>query len=350
MYLSSKKIDLRNHEIYMWRALQLAKLGTGNVAPNPMVGCVIVHNDEIIGEGWHKKYGEPHAEVNAVNSVKDKLKLSESTVYVTLEPCSHFGKTPPCDDLLIESKVKKVVICNIDSNPAVAGKGIEKLQKNNIEVMLGVLEKEGRRLNKRFFTFVEKKRPYIILKWAQTFDGFIAGTNSEQIQISNGFSSKYVHKMRSEEAAIMVGTNTAIIDNPNLTNRNWSGNNPIRVLIDKQLRFKNTMNIFNKEAQTLIYNLHDEGKIGNAEYVKLPENSSFSHNLIQDIYHRNIQSILVEGGTKLLESFLELGLWDEAIVIKSDKIIGKGVLAPKIDFSRGKTNIFDTDNLFEFKN
>ncbi len=334
----------------MLRALQLAKLGAGNVAPNPMVGCVIVYKGVIIGEGWHSNYGGPHAEVNAINSVKEPSKLSESTVYVTLEPCSHFGKTPPCADLLIEKKVKKVVICNLDPNPLVAGKGIEKLKKAGIEVEVGILEEVGLALNKRFFTFIEKKRPFILLKWAQTADGFMAGENGKQIQISNEFSSKLVHKMRVENAAIMVGTQTALNDNPNLTARNWHGKNPIRVVIDKQLRFKQTMNIFNEEANSLIYNLHSEGKIGNAEYVKLPETDDLLVDLIQDLYTRNIQSVMVEGGAKLLDSFLKLGLWDEALVIESDYKIGAGVKGPKIDFLNMKTEKIENDLYFWARN
>jgi diaminohydroxyphosphoribosylaminopyrimidine deaminase / 5-amino-6-(5-phosphoribosylamino)uracil reductase len=341
-------------EKYMYRALQLAKLGAGNVAPNPLVGSVIVHENKIIGEGWHRKFAEAHAEVNAINSAINSPSgglgaISESTVYVSLEPCAHFGKTPPCADLLIENQVKKVVICNTDPNPLVAGKGIAKMQAAGIEVVTGVLEKEGRELNKRFFTFMEKKRPYIILKWAQSADGFIAGKNGNQIQISNEFSSKLVHKMRAENGAIMVGTNTAQWDNPSLTTRNWTGKNSIRVLIDKQLRFKQAMNIFNDEAETLIYNLHGDGKIANAQYVKLPESDDFLEYLIQDLFERKVQSILVEGGTKLLESFMELGLWDEALVIVSDKKIGYGVLAPKIDFRKSeKIEKLANDTLYFF--
>ncbi len=334
----------------MKRAIQLAKLGAGNVAPNPMVGCVIVHENIIIGEGWHKKYGKAHAEVNAINLVKDIVKLSESTVYVSLEPCSHFGKTPPCADLLIEQKVRKVVVCNLDPNPLVAGKGIEKLRAAGIEVIIGVLEKEGREMNKRFFTFMEKKRPYIILKWAESADGFMAGENGKAIQISNPFSTKLVHKMRAENTAIMVGTNTAQLDNPSLTTRKWIGNNPIRVLIDKQLRFKQGMNIFNEEAETLIYNFHGNGKIANAQYIKLPETDDFLKDLIHNLYQRNIQSILVEGGTKLLESFIGLGLWDEALVIKNGRNINKGIKAPEFDISGGIVKELFNDKFHFLKN
>jgi diaminohydroxyphosphoribosylaminopyrimidine deaminase / 5-amino-6-(5-phosphoribosylamino)uracil reductase len=332
----------------MFRALQLAKLGAGNVAPNPMVGCIIVHNGVIIGEGFHQKYGEAHAEVNAVNSVKDQSKLSDSTVYVTLEPCSHFGKTPPCADLLIEKKVKKVVVSNLDPNPLVAGKGIEKMRADGIEVVTGILEKEGREINKRFYAIMEKKRPYIILKWAETADGFIAGENGKTIQISNEFSTKLVHKMRAENAAIMVGTNTVMHDDPHLTTRKWTGKNPIRVLIDKQLRLKRHLNVFKEEAETLIYNYHGDGKVANAQYVKLPEDEQFLENLIADLYQRNIQSLLVEGGTKLLQSFIDLGLWDEALVIVSEKVIEEGFLGPKMDLRKAEKIELNSDKVFIF--
>lgn len=343
---------------FILRTFQLAKLGAGKVAPNPIVGCVIVHNGQIIGEGWHQKYGQAHAEVNAINSVLDQSKLSESTVYVNLEPCSHFGKTPPCASLLIEKQVKKVVICNSDPNPLVAGQGIEKLRAAGIEVVTNILEKEGREFNKYFFTFIEKKRPFIILKWAETANGFIAAEGGEQMQISNELSKKLVHKMRAESAAIMVGTNTAQLDNPSLTTRNWTGQNPIRVLIDKQLRFKQTMNIFSADAETLIYNLHgsakltqgSNGEIIQAEYVQLPENENFLLNLIDNLYHRNIQSVMVEGGTKLIESFLEQGLWDEALVIKSTNIIKNGIAAPQIKLNENMRYFLADDLLISYIN
>jgi diaminohydroxyphosphoribosylaminopyrimidine deaminase / 5-amino-6-(5-phosphoribosylamino)uracil reductase len=337
-------------EKYMQRAIELANLGAGKVAPNPLVGCVIVCENSIIGEGWHQQFGEAHAEVNAINGVKDKAKLSETTVYVSLEPCSHFGKTPPCADLLIANKVKKVVICNLDPNPLVAGTGIAKLEAAGIEVKVGVLDKVGQELNKRFFTFMVIKRPYIILKWAQTADSFIAAENGKAIQISNEFSSKLVHKMRAENTAIMVGTNTVLLDNPNLTTRQWVGRNPIRILIDKQLRFKQTMNVFNEAAPTLIYNLHGEGKIGNAEYIKLPETELFLNDLIDDLYKRGIQSVLVEGGTKLIESFLEVGLWDEALVIESSLSIGSGIQSPQINIPFIEKSILSGDTLITYKN
>lgn len=286
----------------MLRALQLAEIGRGNVSPNPMVGCVIVHNNLIIGEGWHKKYGDWHAEVNAVNSVKDKTLLAEATAYVTLEPCSHFGKTPPCADLLVKHRLKKVVICNHDPFSLVAGKGIQKLLDAGVEVVAGVLEEKGRQLNARFFTVVEKNRPYIILKWAETADGFIAGENFEQIKISNALSHKLSHKWRSEEDAIMVGTNTALHDNPQLNVREWTGRNPVRIVIDKNNRLPQSLNIFDGSQKTLIFSSIDEVE--------------------------GVASIIVEGGTQLLKSFIDANFFDEIRVFRSQKQLKKGILAP----------------------
>lgn len=291
----------------MLRALQLAEIGRGSVSPNPMVGCVIVHNDVIIGEGWHKKYGDWHAEVNAVKSVKDKTLLAEATAYVTLEPCSHFGKTPPCADLLVKHQLKKVVICNYDPFPLVAGKGIQKLLDAGIEVVTGVLEQKGRQLNARFFTVVEKNRPYIILKWAETADGFIAGENFEQIKISNALSHKLSHKWRSEEDAIMVGTNTALYDNPRLNVREWTGRNPVRIVIDRSNRLPKELHLLDDSVKTLI--LSDP--FAWEEYQK-----------------EKIQSIIVEGGTQLLQSFIDAELFDEIRVFRSQKQLKKGILAP----------------------
>jgi diaminohydroxyphosphoribosylaminopyrimidine deaminase / 5-amino-6-(5-phosphoribosylamino)uracil reductase len=293
----------------MLRALQLAEIGRGNVSPNPMVGCVIVHNDKIIGEGWHKKYGDWHAEVNAVDSVKDKSLLSEATVYVTLEPCSHFGKTPPCADLLVKHQVKKVVICNFDPFPLVSGKGIEKLQGAGIEVVTGILEEKGRELNARFFTVIEKKRPYIILKWAETADGFIAGENFEQVKISNALSHKLSHKWRSEEDAIMVGTNTALHDNPKLNVREWTGQNPIRIVVGKHERLPKNLHLFGESIKTIT--LSDPTQLN-------------------ELQNQKIQSLIVEGGTKLLQSFIDAQLFDEIRVFRSPKQLKKGILAPVI--------------------
>ena len=253
----------------MRRALELAENGRGQVSPNPLVGCVIEHHGKIIGEGWHQKYGEAHAEVNAVNSVKDKSLLKEACVYVSLEPCAHFGKTPPCADLLVENQVKKVVICNTDPNPLVAGKGIVKLREAGIEVETGILEKEGLELNKRFFHYLEKKRPYIILKWAETADGFIARKNFDSKWISNTLSRKLVHKWRTEEDAILVGTNTALYDNPQLNARDWTGNNPVRIVIDRHLKLPADLHLFDEQIPTICYNLIKNRNSGNVTFVKV---------------------------------------------------------------------------------
>ena len=321
----------------MQRGLQLAKLGAGKVSPNPMVGCVIVHDGKIIGEGYHQKYGEAHAEVNAINSMLDKSLLSESTVYVTLEPCFHVGKTPPCADLLIKHQVKKVIICNHDPNPLVAGKGIDKLRQAGIEVEIGLLEEEGRELNKRFFTYIEKARPYIILKWAESADGFIAKKNYEAVQISNLLSRRFVHKMRSREDAIMIGTNTARHDNPTLNTRFWTGKNAVRVLIDKDLSLPDNLNIFDGSQKTICYttvarNSTSRSVLENNTQVVLRKDEfcSIEHFIIQDLYQRKIQSIIIEGGTILLQSFIDLGLWDEAFILKGKVNLEDGIKAPKI--------------------
>jgi diaminohydroxyphosphoribosylaminopyrimidine deaminase/5-amino-6-(5-phosphoribosylamino)uracil reductase len=308
----------------MLRALQLAEIGRGNVSPNPMVGCVIVHNDLIIGEGWHRKYGDWHAEVNAVNSVKNKSLLSASTVYVTLEPCSHFGKTPPCADLLIKHQVKKVVICNFDPNPLVAGKGIEKLQNADIEVVTGVLEEKGRALNARFFTVIEKKRPYIILKWAETADGFIAGENFEQVKISNALSHKLSHKWRSEEDAIMVGTNTALHDNPKLNVREWTGRNPIRIVVDRNNRLPQNLHLFDGSQETIIAS-EAVPRGGTTPPQPFPMGWEF---FLAPPLGAGVASVIVEGGAKLLQSFMDAQLFDEIRVFRSKKQLMKGILAP----------------------
>ena len=328
--ITTHKQSVPRSQLFMQRALQLARLGAGTVSPNPMVGCVIVHNGKIIGEGYHQKYGDAHAEVNAVNAVSDKSLLSESDIYVTLEPCSHFGKTPPCADLLIKYKFKKVIVCNYDPNPLVAGQGIEKLRQAGIEVEVGLLEKEGVELNKRFFTYIEKKRPYIILKWAESADGFIAKKDYEAVQISNLLSRRFVHKMRSEEDAIMVGTNTAKYDNPTLNTRFWTGKNAIRVLIDRELSLSKNLHVFDNSQKTICYNSLKDEIIENNIFVRTPLNTSIEPFILEDLYQRKIQSIIIEGGTILLQSFIDLGLWDEAFILKSEIILEQGIDAPKI--------------------
>ena len=322
----------------MQRCLEIAIKGFGNVAPNPMVGCVIVYDQKIIGEGYHQQFGQAHAEVNAINSVENKELLKKATLYVNLEPCSHFGKTPPCADLIIKNKIPNVVIGNTDPFSEVNGRGIEKLTKAGINVQEGVLEDKCKKLNVRFFTFHEKKRPYVILKWAQTADGFIDLKRTEEnpgkaLQISSAESRKLVHKWRSQEQAIMVGSNTALLDNPQLTVREWQGRNPLRITIDKWLRIPKHYNLFDKSTATLIFTAVDEPSETNLEFVKIDFDQSPVPQILNELYKRSIQSLLVEGGEQLLTSFIESGLWDEARVFISDKKIEKGVNAPVLNIN-----------------
>jgi diaminohydroxyphosphoribosylaminopyrimidine deaminase / 5-amino-6-(5-phosphoribosylamino)uracil reductase len=316
-------------ELLIHRTFDLALLGAGAVSPNPRVGCVIVKDGEVIGEGWHRKYGEGHAEVNAVASVSDKNQLKGSTVYVTLEPCSHHGKTPPCSDLLIQHEVKRVVISNLDTNPLVAGEGIKKLKDAGIEVVTSVLEKEGRELNKRFFTYHEKQRPYIILKWAQTTDGFIAHSNYESRWISNVFSRQLVHKWRSEEDAVLVGTKTAAHDNPNLTVRDWSGRNPVRLVIDRFLRLSDNLNLFDRSVPTVCFNVLKHEEHANLKLIRLDE-QNFIPQLLAWLHKEKIQSLLVEGGSQTLSFFIDSGLWDEARIFTSPRSFYKGIKGPAL--------------------
>ena len=327
-----KHSDLSIDEQYMSRCIELAKLAAGQVAPNPMVGAVLVYEDKIIGEGYHKKYGEPHAEVNCINSVlaENKDLIEKSTIYVSLEPCSHYGKTPPCVDLIIKNKIKKIVIGCKDIYKEVAGKGIEKLKNSGAEVIVDILEKECKDLNKRFFTFHQKNRPYIILKWAQSANGKIGSLSGERILISNDYSNRLVHKWRSEEAAILVGTNTALKDNPSLTTRLWEGNNPIRIVIDKENNLPSTLEVFNHEANTIIFNLYKDSIENNLQFIKL-EASGLLEQILHSLFELNIQSVLIEGGSKTLQSFIDAGLWDEARIITNEEMmIENGIAAPEL--------------------
>ena len=326
----------------MQRCLQLAAMGAGKVAPNPLVGAVLVYDEKIIGEGYHEKFGEAHAEVNCINSVAeaDKKFIEASALYVSLEPCAHFGKTPPCADLIIKNKIPKVVIGCRDSFEAVAGKGIERLKTAGIEVSVGILEDECLELNKRFFIFNEKKRPYIILKWAQSSDGKIAplnpskGGNAEhetatRLLISNEFTNRLVHKWRTEEAAILVGTNTALQDDPALTARFWQGNDPVRLVIDSDLKLPPHLKLFDGTAKTILFNFSKQAEEDNLVYYKLKKEESIPKQIAAALYSLNILSVIVEGGAKLLQSFIDAGFWDEARVItNSNLIIGEGLDAP----------------------
>jgi diaminohydroxyphosphoribosylaminopyrimidine deaminase/5-amino-6-(5-phosphoribosylamino)uracil reductase len=320
----------KQDEQFMQRALQLAAYGKSTVSPNPMVGCVIVLNGEIIGEGWHQKAGEPHAEVLAIRSVKDEELLKSATAYVTLEPCAHYGKTPPCAELLVQKKLKKVVIGAVDPNPLVARKGIAILEKAGIEVEKAVLEKECLELNSAFFTFMNKKRPYIILKWAETADGFIARKDFDSKWISNPLSRQLVHKLRTQIDAILVGKNTVLYDDPQLTARDWPGKSPIRLVVDHQLELKDDLKIFDGEQKTILfYSTQDKKPSQDVESVQLNEND-FLNEMMQYLHSQNIQSVLVEGGTQTVQSFIGAGLWDEARIFKSPVVFETGIRSPQL--------------------
>ena len=301
----------------MRRCVELARKGAGSVAPNPMVGAVLVHDGRIIAEGYHRQYGQAHAEMNCINAVaeEDKPLLSLSTLYVSLEPCAHFGKTPPCANLIIAHKIPRVVIGCRDPFKEVDGKGIEKLAAAGIEVIQPVLEAECMDLNKRFFTFHTKQRPYIILKWAQTANGIIGNNDHSRLIISNEYSNRLVHQWRSEEAAIMVGTNTALYDNPSLTNRLWSGHQPIRLVLDMGLRLPTNLHLFDAAATTVVFNSLQQEQRGKLQYYKLKADAPVITQICQALYRLNIQSVLVEGGTQLLQSFIDAQCYDEARII-----------------------------------
>jgi len=320
---------MKMHESYMRRALELATNGAGNVSPNPLVGCVVVHEGRIIGEGWHQKYGQAHAEVNAIADVADKELLKRSTLYVNLEPCSHMGKTPPCADLIIRYGIPTVVIANHDSNPLVGGNGIRKLRQAGVTVVADVLSAPGYELNKRFFTYMEKKRPRIILKWAETSDGFIARKNNDSKWISDEYSRQLVHKWRAEEDAVLVASGTAWYDNPTLNVRDWSGRNPLRVVIDRYLKLGSNQHLFDGTQRTICYNLVKDDELENLLYVRLEE-QDILQSVVADLYRENIQSVIVEGGAQLLTSFIENNLWDEARIFVSPKQFEGGIAAPKI--------------------
>ena len=315
----------------MKKCLELATKGMGYVSPNPMVGCVIVFNNQIIGEGYHKKYGTAHAEINAIENVKDKSLLKKSTLYVNLEPCVHFGKTPPCTNLIIESEIPKVVIGCRDSYSEVSGKGIEKMQNIGIEVIVGVLEKESRELNKRFFTFHEKKRPYIILKWAESKDGFMAPLNQKKpFWMTSSESKKLVHKWRAEEEAILIGRITAKKDNPSLTVREVAGNNPIRIIIDKNLTLSGDLNLFNSEAKTIILNAIKSEETRTNQFIRIDFNYLIE-NILEELHKQNIQSVKIEGGSITLQSFIDANIWDEARIFTANKLLSQGLKTPIIE-------------------
>lgn len=321
-----------NHEQYMRRCIELAKKAKGNTYPNPLVGSIIVYDGKIIGEGYHKKAGEAHAEINAINSVKNQELLKNSKIYVTLEPCSHYGKTPPCALKIKDIGFKKVIVGAMDSHEKVNGKGKKILEDSGIEVISGVLEKECIELNKRFFTFHKKKRPYIILKWAESNDGFL-DKNFQPTAISNSIANQYVHQLRADENAILVGTKTALNDNPSLTVRNVNGNNPIRILIDFDLKIPEDFNIYNNEAPTLVFNFIKNDKRENVKWIKI-ERKKILKNILQKLYEEQIQSVVIEGGSFTIQQFLDENIWDKIIVIKNPNLsLEHGTPAPKFEIT-----------------
>ena len=337
----------------MYRCLELAAKGLGHVSPNPMVGCVIVLNEKIIGEGYHEHYGYGHAEPNAIAQVSDDL-LAKSTLYVTLEPCSHYGKTPPCADLITSKGIKKVVVGNLDSNPLVAGKGIKKLKDAGIDVEYGILDKECRELNKRFFTFHEKKRPYIILKWAQTQDGFISHWPLPEFKEDNwitGTESKTLsHQWRSQEQAILIGYNTLMADNPLLTARLVNGKNPIRLILSRNADLNKEFNIFNSDARSIIFNSIKDEVIGNIEFVKIDWNQKVKQ-VLEYCYKNNIMSVIIEGGTNTIYNFTNSNAWDEArVFVNPHKKFEHGISAPDLSFTKKSPQQIGGDLLYTLVN
>lgn len=330
------------HKDYIKRCLQIAKHGLGTTRPNPMVGAVIVYNNTIISEGFTNPYGGAHAEVNAINSVKDKALLCKSTLYVTLEPCSHYGKTPPCSDLIIKHKIPEVVIGCIDDNPEVAGKGVAKLKASGCKVTVGVLDDECKTHHKRFFTFHNKKRPYVILKWAESLDGFVAPktkTDTKPVWITNNYSRQLVHKWRAEEQAILVGANTVTEDNPSLTVRDWVGHNPVRVVIDQNNRLNNNYNVFNNDAETI-----------RVTKTEIDFTQPIASQICNLLHLKNINSVIIEGGTKTLQTFIDEGLWDEARVFTGNTTFKDGVKAPKLSTELLSKTVIGEDTLRIYSN
>ena len=339
-----------HHKKYMNRCLELAKLGLGSTAPNPLVGSVIVTGNRIIGEGYHRMAGAPHAEVNAIRSVENKDLLPKSILYVNLEPCAHTGKTPPCSDLIIQSGIPTVFIGTIDPHKVVSGKGINRLKQAGIIIKTGICREECIDLNKRFFTFHVHKRPYIILKWAQSADGFmdVVREKEEPAQpnwISNEISRKLVHKWRTEEQAIMVGTNTALLDNPRLNVREWQGNNPLRIVLDRSLRLPVSLHLFDNQLTTLILNGMKDEESGNCIYKKISFAGDMLSSVMKLLYKRGIQSVIIEGGKQLLESFIASGCWDEARIFTGRKLFGSGIKAPNIEGNNKQQNWIEDDLL-----
>lgn len=346
---------MNTNEFYIKRCLRLASNGFGTTYPNPLVGCVIVYGTKIIGEGWHKKAGDAHAEVRAINAVKDQTLLRKSTLYVTLEPCSHFGKTPPCSDLIIDKKIPNIVIGTVDPFAKVAGMGIKKLLAAGRNVTVGVCEDECEQLNRRFFTFHRKKRPYVILKWAETKHGFIAPEEQKKDEIfwiTNAYSQQLVHKWRSEEQSILVGTQTALKDNPKLNVRHWQGKNPTRIVLDKSLKLPKHSSIIDSSQPTLVFhnnNLAPENQT-NLRYEALDYEKDILPQVLNRLYELELQSVIVEGGSKTLQSFIDAELWDEARVFIGENEIKNGIKRPLLKNKPSKTIDLEGDQLNYFYN
>ena len=356
----------------MKRCVQLAKNGLGTANPNPLVGSVLVYKNIVIGEGWHYKAGQAHAEVHAIanaqtNAVTHEIQeregissikklISRATLYVSLEPCSHVGKTPPCADLIITKNIQNVVIGSIDPNPKVAGNGIQKLRAAGCNVTIGVLEKTCIELNKRFFTFHQQKRPYVFLKWAESADGFIApldtqrSTKKEPIWISNIYSRQLVHKLRTTEQAILVGTNTVTDDNPSLTAREWAGSNPWRVVIDRHLKLSNEASILDREANTIIITEKEKNDNNNLFYEKIDFSKDLAPQICNTLYRYEIQSLIIEGGKKTLQTFIDSQYWDEALVFRGNTNFDGGITVPKFQGTQVSKKVIKTDTLQQFKN
>lgn len=346
---------MKVEEKYMYRSLELAELGIGHAAPNPMVGCVIVHNNKIIGEGYHRKCGEAHAEVNAVNSVKDHELLKESTLYVTLEPCAHYGKTPPCSEMIIKKQIPRVVVGTVDPFAKVAGLGIQMMKEAGIEVVVGCLQNECRELNRRFFTFHKKKRPFVILKWAQTIDGFLDIDRSveefgQPTWITNNLARTAVHKLRAGETAIMVGTNTAQKDNPSLTVRDWEGKHPVRIVLDRSMRLRQSLKLFDQTVPTLVFTEEAVPSKRNLDYIQIDFTGNVIEEVMTELHCRDIQSIIVEGGAHLLNGFVELNLWDEAQVYVGERFFHEGIKAPLLSGEPLLKHDFRESHFWYFRN
>ena len=354
----------RIDEIFMARCLELARCGEGSVSPNPMVGAVVVHDGKIIGEGYHIKHGQAHAEVNAIAAVKDKSLLPESTIYVNLEPCSHFGKTPPCADLIKDMRIPRVVVASTDPNPLVAGRGVDALRKAGRDVTVGVLEQEALELNRRFYTFHIQKRPYVILKWAQTLDGYIDAIRKEgdpiaPIWITNELSRRLVHKWRSDEQAIMVGTNTVEKDNPKLNVRDWSGSSPLRVVLDRKLRLPASSSVYDGSVPTLVFMGNNASasqrkpelqSIPELELLTIDFAKSIEQQVLTELYQRGVLSVIVEGGAALINNFVRKNLWDESRIFVGNTFFGDGVKAPNLTGDLYYYDEIGDSKLFTYRN